>query len=197
MNTEKKRKQIIGTMKKCFEQLGMPNLRHENAIALPNAEGDNAGHIVCSGIRFRYEEDYYSRAMVDMVIHDDIPADKVAPLRKLLNLINMDLACDHFCIMPEINALVFRTSLYVPGDQLPRNKFEKLLQQFFADYVRHLPPIEKLLVEGGNPDEIVQSPGADRSAGADEKSRHDRTDYEKLRQGIKRVFDQARPACER
>ena len=74
MNTEKKRKQIIGTMKKCFEQLGMPNLRHESAIALPNAEGDNGGHLVCSGIRFRYEEDYYSRAMVDMIIHERYPS---------------------------------------------------------------------------------------------------------------------------
>ena len=190
MNTNKKREQIIGTMKKCFEQLGIPDLRYDKAISHPNAEDDNAAYIVRSGIRFRYEEDYYSRAMVDMIIHKDIPADKVAPLRKLLNLINMDLACDHFCIVPEINALVLRGSLYVPGDQLPRNKFKKLLRQLFADYVRHLLPIEKLLVEGGNPDEIVQYSVADRSAAADKKSRHETTNYEKLLQGIKRVFAQ-------
>lgn len=186
MNTEKKRKQIIGSMKKCFEKHGMPKLRYEDIIAQPKA----GEIIVQSGIRFRYEEDYYNRATVDMIIHEDIPADKLASLRELLNLINMDLACDHFCIIPEINGLVFRTSLYVPGDRLPRNKFIRLLKQFFADYVRNLPIIEKLLVEGGDPEEIFQSLGAERSASLKDKNQHVGADYERLRQDIKKAFVQ-------
>ena len=188
MNAEKKRKQIIGSMKKCFEQLGMPDLRHESAIVLPNAEVENVGHIVPSAIRFSYQEDYYSRALIDMVIHDKIPDEKVASFRELINLINMDLAFAHFCLIPDCNTLVFRTSLYVPGDQLPRNKFKKLLSQYLVDYIRCLPIIEKLLVEEGNPYELFQSLAGYRSAGPKEKSQRDMADYEKLRQGIKRVF---------
>jgi len=188
MDTEKKRKQIIGTMKECFEQLGFPDLRYGNAIAHPNADEENVGHIVPSAIRFSYQEDYYSRALIDMVIHDKIPDEKVASFRELINLINMDLAFDHFCLIPDCNTLVFRASLFVPGDQLPRNKFKKILTQYLADYIRCLPIIEKLLIEEGNPYELFQSLAGYRSAGPKEKSQRDMADYEKLRQGIKRVF---------
>jgi hypothetical protein len=173
-------------MSECFKQLGFPDLGKHSSIIL--SEEDSTGHIVMGGLRFQYDEDYYSRAVVDMVINEEIPSDKVAPLKELLNRINTDLGCSHYCIIPETKKLVYRTSLFVPGDRFPRNKFKKLLSQFFADYCRLIPLIAKLLAEGGNPEEIITLLGPNVSAAPKENNPHGKTDYRRLGEGIKRVL---------
>ena len=186
MDTEKKRKQIIGTMKECFCQISIPDPHREKAITNPNDEKGDVKRLTPSTIYFSYQEDYYSHALVDMVVLPKIPDEKISSFRKLLNFMNIDLAYDHFCMIPESNALVFRTSLYVPGDQLPQNKFDTLLSQcIFSDYLRFRLPIEKMLDAGSKPEEIIQSLGARLPQ---EKKQHYKTDYQRLRQGIKRVF---------
>ena len=186
MNTTKKKEQIIESMKDCYNQIFIPYLHRKNTIAHPNDEKGDIIRLTPSTVYFWYDEVYSSRALVDIVVLPKIPDEKLSFSRELLNIMNSDLACDHFCMIPECNTLVFRTSLYVLGDQLPRNKFKTLLSQFiFADYFRFRLSIEELLVAGGKPEEIIQSLGAQLPK---EKKQHYKTDYERLQQGIKRVF---------
>jgi hypothetical protein len=151
---DKKTRNIERAMRECFEEIGIPKLTKDENSKLSKTVMDGADDICGFGISLFYDDYYYNRATIRIVTDKRIPAEKEAPVRELLNIINSDLAFDHFCLEPGNHMVCFQTGFWVPGDDLPRAKFKKLLQQFFEDYCRYTPMIIKLLVEGGEPEEL-------------------------------------------
>jgi hypothetical protein len=186
MKENNRTKNITNEMRECFEEIGFPNLANPDEVKYLNADRSEAGFIVPMKIRFEYDANYYSSAMVNADICESIPNDKVSGLRELLNWVNLDIDICHFSLYAfKNNDICFRTSLYVPGEKLPRDKFKKLLGDFFKNYCQWLPSIYKYLAEGGEPMELVLSNKGNLKKG---KPQYTDDDYERVRSDVNEVL---------
>jgi len=97
---DKKTRNIERAMRECFEEIGIPKLTKDENSKLSKTVMDGADDIWGFGISLFYDDYYYNRATIRIVTDKRIPAEKEAPVRELLNIINSDLAFDHFCLEP-------------------------------------------------------------------------------------------------
>jgi len=176
---------IKNEMKECFEEIGFPDLANPEEVKYLNADRGDAGFIVPGGISFEYDDGYYSSAIVHLEIYENIPKSKASGLRELLNLANLDMELCHFSLHPSENVISFRTSLHVPGEKLPREKFKKLLRHFFKSYCQWLPSITKYLTEGGEPSKPAQSNKDSQKQG---KVQYTEDHYRRMTSDLKGVF---------
>ena len=152
---KKKGNQVVRDMKECFRSFDLP-VNQDKSIK------DNPMNVaftsqicndhVCAGVaaEFDRQQGYVG---IDISFCPQVPAEKMAEISELLNLLNGNSPIYGYSVCHCCNTVSMRTALFLSGKILPKGKFKRLIHEML-DVTYLFYPLIAEVIKSGNPETL-------------------------------------------
>ncbi len=146
---KKNSNKVVRDMKECFQSLDLPivNGKKEDSYDfMSNVDNNNllARIYIEYQVAFEYVNINFSLG--------NIPSDKITEMLKMINLINGTNHFHQYSICPCCNEILAHSQLFIPGNNLPKDKFNWLIRDLLESANILYPLMGITLFKGGDLD---------------------------------------------
>jgi hypothetical protein len=145
-----KNKQIVRDMKECFRSLHLPVYKNRQVygrelVFVSKIRNDH----VCAAVHVTYDREA-GYVGIDASLHSNVPADKMAEVSKLLNLLNGDRPLCGYSVCSCCNDVSLRSGLFISDEILSKDKFKRLIKNAIEDTYHCNPLILEVAADGNH-----------------------------------------------